>query len=100
MVSEWTDGSERQAPRFRVVPYDQPRGCAAAYYPETNPLVPLDHVAEGSNCPSSKSVIIRLDPTPDGGVGVQHSGTGTASGDAGRVESGGNKRTPDPDQLG
>ena len=71
LVSEWTDGSERQAPRFRVVAYDQPRGCAAAYYPETNPLVPLDHVAEGSNCPSSKSIIVRLDPTqadgPDDG---------------------------------
>ena len=59
LVSEWTDGSERTAPAFRIVPYDQPRGCAAAYYPETNPLVPLDHVAEGSNCPASKSVIIR-----------------------------------------
>ena len=31
--------------------YDQPRGCAAAYYPETNPLVPLDSTAEGSNTP-------------------------------------------------
>jgi formate dehydrogenase major subunit len=60
LVSEWTDGSVRTAPAFRIVPYDQPRGCAAAYYPETNPLVPLDHVAEGSNCPASKSVIIRL----------------------------------------
>ena len=97
LVSEWTDGSERQAPSFRVVPYDQPRGCAAAYYPETNPLVPLDHVAEGSNCPSSKSVIIRLEPTEDGGAGVQQSGSGS---EAGRVESGGRKRTPDPHQLG
>ena len=60
LVSEWTDGSERSAPAFRIVEYDQPRGCAAAYYPETNPLVPLDSVAEGSNCPASKSVIIRL----------------------------------------
>ncbi len=100
LVSEWTDGSERQAPRFRVVAYDQPRGCAAAYYPETNPLVPLDHVAEGSNCPSSKSIIVRLDPLADapadGDTGVQRSGTGEG---AGRVESGGQKRTPDPDQL-
>ena len=51
LVSEWTDGSERRAPAFRIVPYDQPRGCAAAYYPETNPLVPLDSTAVGSNCP-------------------------------------------------
>jgi formate dehydrogenase major subunit len=97
LVSEWTDGSERRAPRFRVVAYDQPRGCAAAYYPETNPLVPLDHVAEGSNCPSSKSVIIRLERSSEGGAGVQQSATGSESG---RVESGGSKRTPDPHQLG
>jgi formate dehydrogenase major subunit len=60
LVSEWTDGSERTVPAFRIVEYDQPRGCAAAYYPETNPLVPLDSVAEGSNCAASKSVIVRL----------------------------------------
>lgn len=68
LVSEWTDGGERRAPSFRVVAYEQPRGCAAAYYPETNPLVPLDSVALGSGTPTSKSVIVRLetavDPTP------------------------------------
>ncbi|WP_295697889.1 FdhF/YdeP family oxidoreductase [Lapillicoccus sp.] len=62
LVSEWTDGSERTAPDFRVVSYDTPRGCAAAYYPETNVLVPLDSSAVGSNCPATKSVIIRLEP--------------------------------------
>ncbi len=61
LVSEWTDGTERTAPQFRVVTYDTPRGCAAAYYPETNPLVPLDSTAIGSNCPTSKSIIVRLD---------------------------------------
>ncbi|GAA3068664.1 hypothetical protein GCM10020000_61390 [Streptomyces olivoverticillatus] len=40
LVSEWTDGSERRAPGFRVVHYPTARGCAAAYYPETNVLVP------------------------------------------------------------
>jgi hypothetical protein len=43
-----------------VVPYETPRGTAASYYPETNPLVPLDSTADGSNTPTSKSVIIRL----------------------------------------
>jgi len=62
LVSEWTDGSERLAPDFRIVSYDTPRGCAAAYYPETNVLVPLDSSAIGSNCPATKSVIIRLVP--------------------------------------
>ncbi len=70
LVNEWIDGSVRTAPAFRIVPYDQPRGCAAAYYPETNPLVPLDHVAEGSNCPASKSVIIRLVAPPGRGASV------------------------------
>ncbi|MCD6638826.1 MAG: FdhF/YdeP family oxidoreductase [Nocardioides sp.] len=65
LVSEWTDprtgeSSERVARDFRIVAYSQPRGCAAAYYPETNPLIPLDHVAEGSRTPASKSVVIRL----------------------------------------
>ena len=62
LVSEWEDGVERRVRDFRVVPYPTPRGCAAAYYPETNPLVPLDSVALGSLCPASKSVIIRLEP--------------------------------------
>ena len=78
LVSEWKDGSERSAPRFRVVPYDTPRGCAAAYYPETNPLVPLDSTAIGSNCPTSKSVIVRL-VTPPG-----HEAGGDASAGRGR----------------
>ncbi|MYT27920.1 MULTISPECIES: FdhF/YdeP family oxidoreductase [unclassified Streptomyces] len=61
LVSEWTDGSERRAPGFRVVHYPTARGCAAAYYPETNVLVPLDHTADTSNTPASKSVVIRLE---------------------------------------
>lgn len=65
LVSVWDDGVQRRADGFRVVAYDQPRGCAAAYYPETNPLVPLDHVALGSNTPASKSVVIRLVPSHD-----------------------------------
>jgi molybdopterin-dependent oxidoreductase alpha subunit len=61
LISEWTDGSERVARRFRLVEYPTARGCAAAYYPETNSLVPLGSVAEKSNTPASKSVVIRLE---------------------------------------
>ncbi|CAL9392320.1 FdhF/YdeP family oxidoreductase [Streptomyces sp. NPDC052644] len=64
LVSEWTDGVERRAPRFRVVHYPTARGCAAAYYPETNVLVPLDATADISNTPASKSVIVRLEQSP------------------------------------
>ncbi|WP_280381961.1 FdhF/YdeP family oxidoreductase [Nocardia wallacei] len=62
VISEWTDGTERRVTGFRLVGYPTPRGNAAAYYPETNPLVPLDHVAERSNTPVSKAVTIRLAP--------------------------------------
>ncbi|MFD4693135.1 FdhF/YdeP family oxidoreductase [Streptomyces sp. NPDC058463] len=61
LVSEWKDGAERRAPGFRVVHYPTARGCAAAYYPETNVLVPLDATADTSNTPASKSVVIRFE---------------------------------------
>ena len=59
------DGNEsRKADRFKLVPYDIPRGCVAAYYPETNVLVPLHSVAERSNQPAFKSIVIRIEPSP------------------------------------
>jgi molybdopterin-dependent oxidoreductase alpha subunit len=62
LVTHWTgDDHLRRAHAFRIVAYQTPRGTAAAYYPETNPLVPLDSTAVGSNTPTSKSVIIRLE---------------------------------------
>ncbi|GIE75656.1 formate dehydrogenase subunit alpha [Actinoplanes philippinensis] len=61
LVSEWADGVERRADRFRLVEYDTPKGCVAAYYPETNPLVPLDSQAEESGTPTSKWVQVRLE---------------------------------------
>jgi molybdopterin-dependent oxidoreductase alpha subunit len=60
VVSEWGE-EERRVSGFRLVAFDTPRGNAAAYYPETNPLVPLDHVAERSNTPASKAVVVRLE---------------------------------------
>jgi len=53
-------GIQRIAHRFVVIPYPIPQGCAATYYPETNVLIPIDTVAEKSNTPVSKLVIIRL----------------------------------------
>jgi len=61
IVSEWPDGLERRAEAFRTVAYDTPRGCCAAYFPEANVLVPLDSVADTSNTPTSKSVVVRLE---------------------------------------
>ncbi|HET6146968.1 MAG TPA: FdhF/YdeP family oxidoreductase [Polyangia bacterium] len=78
VAGDWVDltshfGAERRrAARFRVVAYEIPRGCAAAYYPETNPLVPLQAVADGSNQPASKSVVITLAPGGADGSHLQH----------------------------
>ena len=58
----WDDGQQRRADRFKLVPYDIPRGCLAAYYPETNPLVPLSAVAENAGTPTSKSIPVVLVP--------------------------------------
>ncbi|WP_214416031.1 FdhF/YdeP family oxidoreductase [Sphaerisporangium fuscum] len=67
LVGEWPDG-ERRAEGFRVIAFPTARGCCAAYFPETNVLVPLDSVAETSGTPTSKSVVVRLSRrTPDGG---------------------------------
>ena len=44
------------------MPYDLPRGNCATYFPEANALVPLDSVADKSNTPTSKSIVVRLRP--------------------------------------
>jgi molybdopterin-dependent oxidoreductase alpha subunit len=60
LVGEDDRGSIREAKAFRAKAYDIPRGCAAAYFPETNSLVPLESVAERSNTPQSKFIPIRI----------------------------------------
>ena len=61
VVSEAADGTERRAEAFRLVAYDVARGTCAAYFPEANVLVPLSAVAEESNTPASKAVIVRFE---------------------------------------
>ncbi len=55
-------GETRVAELFLAVPYDTPRGCAAAYFPEANVLVPLGSRAAVSNTPASKSVVVTVAP--------------------------------------
>jgi len=62
VVSVFDDG-ERLLPGLRAVSYPSARGCAATYYPEANVLVALDSVADESNTPVSKSVVVRLERT-------------------------------------
>ena len=49
-------------PSFRVVGYPVAAGTCAAYFPEANVLVPLDSTADRSGTPTSKSVVVRLEP--------------------------------------
>jgi molybdopterin-dependent oxidoreductase alpha subunit len=66
ITSHFADG-ERTARHFTVVSYDIPRRCAATYFPEANVLVPIGSVADKSNTPVSKSVVISLQPSEVGG---------------------------------
>jgi molybdopterin-dependent oxidoreductase alpha subunit len=60
-------GEERRVARnFIAVPYDIPRRCAAAYFPEANVLVPLDSTAELSNTPASKAIVVTFSRTSAG----------------------------------
>jgi molybdopterin-dependent oxidoreductase alpha subunit len=61
IFSEWKDEPDRELRNYRVVSYPTARGCAAAYFPEANVLVPLGSTAIGSNTPVSKAVVVRLE---------------------------------------
>jgi molybdopterin-dependent oxidoreductase alpha subunit len=67
LVSEFSDGVERRAEGFRAIGYPTAKGCAASYFPEANVLVPLDSTAERSQTPTSKQIIVRLEPATASG---------------------------------
>ncbi|MGZ5414837.1 MAG: FdhF/YdeP family oxidoreductase [Aeromicrobium sp.] len=95
LIARWEDDDvDRVAGDFRLVAYDTPRGSAAAYYPETNPLVPLDSTATGSNTPTSKSVIVSLVPA---GTARPATGAHPSQDPVGSDE--GHKARPEPPQL-
>ena len=58
--SLWNDGVERCVSSFTLLAFDIPAGQAAAYFPEANPLVPLESAGVGSSTPTSKFVAICL----------------------------------------
>ncbi len=51
---------ERVAKKFIIIEYNIPEKCTATYFPETNVLVPIDSVAEKSNTPTSKYIVLKL----------------------------------------
>ena len=68
IVSLWDDGRERRVKGFTLLAFDIPAGQAAAYYPEVNPLVPLESTGDGSHTPTSKFIAIRLEAASASGL--------------------------------
>ncbi len=64
LVSNY-EGKARRAEQFLAIPYAIPEGNAAAYFPETNFLVPIDAFADKSRTPISKSIRITLEKRED-----------------------------------
>ncbi|MDP5278744.1 FdhF/YdeP family oxidoreductase [Sphingomonas sp. DG1-23] len=60
LESDAGDGKLRRRDGLIVTPYDIPRGCLGAYYPEANVLIPVEHHAEQSHVPAAKSVPVRI----------------------------------------
>lgn len=59
ITSHWAE--QRKTERgYRLVSYAIPRGNVASYYPETNNLIPLASVADKSNTPAYKSIVVSL----------------------------------------
>ena len=52
--------TERAAYGFIIVSFRIPEKCTATYFPETNVLVPVNSVADKSNTPTSKLVVIKI----------------------------------------
>ena len=59
-IYNYHGGVERVAHKFLIIPYPIPETCTATYFPETNVLVPIGSVAEKSNTPTSKLVIVKV----------------------------------------
>lgn len=68
-LTSYFDDGERYANHFIALPYEIPKRCAATYFPEANSLVPIGSVAEKSNTPTSKSVVITIAKNGDETVG-------------------------------
>ena len=59
-ITSHFNGRNITSPSWFIVPYDIPSGNVATYFPESNVLIPIESVAEGSNTPTSKSVEVSI----------------------------------------
>jgi len=64
-ISNDTGGRKRTVSGFLAIPYELPAKAVAGYFPELNPLVPIDSVGKFSNTPTSKSVPVIVEADPE-----------------------------------
>ena len=60
-ITSHHDGRTISSEGWTIIEYDIPAGNVATYFPESNVLIPLDSVADSSNTPTSKSVVVTID---------------------------------------
>ena len=60
LVGDIGDGHQRRVDDLEVIPYALPSGTIVGYYPELNPLIPLQHHDRQSKTPASKAVPVRI----------------------------------------
>ena len=60
-ITSHFNSQQRKAEKFMVVKYAIAEKCCATYFPETNVLVPINSVADKSNTPTSKYIVITLE---------------------------------------
>ena len=65
IFSEWAGQPDRVLRGYRTVAYPTAKGCAALYFPEGNELIPRESVADVCNTPTSKQIIVRLEPAEE-----------------------------------
>lgn len=73
LASAAGDGRVREVRGLRAIAYDLPAGCCAGYYPECNPLIPLEHHDLQSKVPAAKAVPVRVRRAGAVGAGSQSS---------------------------
>ncbi|KAA2211628.1 FdhF/YdeP family oxidoreductase [Teichococcus oryzae] len=61
LIGDAQDGQARRIDALEVVPFDLPDGSIAGYYPELNPLIPLQHHDRKSKTPACKAVPVRIE---------------------------------------
>ena len=61
-ITSHFEESKISADNWTIIQYDIPPGNVATYFPESNVLIPLESVADSSNTPTSKSVVVTIDP--------------------------------------